>query len=109
MSNNKDYEKDKEETLPAETTSDTPGRPTSETTTSLTKEDKHTLPAKTSSNILTKAPKKKVVVVSPSPAKRPHNDESLSARIKEAGQSFKDKITSLGKKNQSCNIREILN
>jgi hypothetical protein len=100
MSNNKDYEKDKEETLPAETTSDAPGRPTSETTTSST-EDKHTLPAKTSSNIMTKAPKKKVVVVSPSPAKRPHNDESLSARIKEAGQSFKDEITSLGKKTKA--------
>jgi hypothetical protein len=101
MSNNKDYKEVKEETLPAETTSDTPSRPTSETTTSSTKEDKHTLPAKTSSNILTKTPKKKIVVVSPSPAKRPHNDESLSARIKEAGQSFKDEITSLGKKTKA--------
>jgi len=99
MSNNKDYKEDKEETLTAETSSDTPSRPTSETTTSLTKEDKPTLPAETSSNILTKARKKKVVVVSPSPAKPPQNDESLSARFKEAGQSFKDKITSLGKKN----------
>ena len=98
MSNNKDYKKVKEETLPAETSSDTPSRPTSETTTSLTKEDKPTLPAETSSNILTKARKKKVVVVSPSPAKRPQDDESLSARVKEVGQSFKDRITSLGKK-----------
>jgi hypothetical protein len=92
MSNNKDYKEVKEEI-----TSDNPTRPTSNTT-SLRKKDKPTLPAETSSNIRTKAPKKKVVVVSPSPAKRPHNDESLSARIKEAGQSFKDKITSLGKK-----------
>ena len=71
MSNNKDYERDKEETLPAET----------------------------SSNIRTKAAhKKKVIVVSPSPAKRPQDDESVSARVKKAGQSFKDKVTSLGKK-----------
>jgi hypothetical protein len=99
MSNNKDYERDKEETLPAETTSDDPSRPTGNTTTSLTKEDEPTLPAETSSNIRTKAAhKKKVIVVSPSPAKRPQDDESVSARVKKAGQSFKDKVTSLGKK-----------
>jgi len=87
MSNNKDYERDKEETLPAETTSDDPSRPTGNTTTSLTKEDEPTLPAETSSNIRTKAAhKKKVIVV------------SVSARVKKAGQSFKDKVTSLGKK-----------
>jgi hypothetical protein len=57
------------------------------------------LPAETPSNIRTKAAhKKKVVVISPSPAKKPHDDESLSARVKKAGQSFKDKVTSLGKK-----------
>jgi hypothetical protein len=44
------------------------------------------------------AREKKVVVLSPSPAKSPQNDELLSARVKEAGQSFKDKIRSLGKK-----------
>jgi hypothetical protein len=66
MSNNKDYERNKEEMLPAETTSDDPSRPTGKTTTSLRKEDKPTLPAKTPSNIRTKAAhKKKVVVVSP--------------------------------------------
>jgi hypothetical protein len=112
MSNNKDYERDKEETLPAETTSDDPSRPTGNTTTSLTKEDEPTLPAETSSNIRTKAAhKKKVIVVSPSPAKRPQDDESVSARVKKAGQSFKDKVTSLGKKipklKQKCEILRI--
>jgi hypothetical protein len=97
MSNNKDYKEDKEETLPAETTLDTPSRPTSETTTSLTKKDKPTLASETSSSVQTKPRKKKVVVVSPSPAKSPQNNESLTARIKEVGQSFKDRITSLGK------------
>jgi hypothetical protein len=99
MSNNKDYKEDKEETLPAETTSDDSSRPTGKTTTSLTKEDEPTLPAKTPSNIRTKAAhKKNVVVVSPSPAKKPPDDESLSARVKKVGRSFKDKVKSLGKK-----------
>jgi len=97
MSNNKDYERDKEEALPAQT-SDDPSRPTGKTTT-LTKEDESTLPAVTPSNIRTKAAhKKKVVVVTPSPAKKPRDDESLSARVKKVGRSFKDKVKSLGKK-----------
>jgi hypothetical protein len=99
MSNNKDYGRDRDETLPAKRTSDDPSTPTGKTTTSLTKEDEPTLPAVTPSNIRTKAAhKKKVIVVSPSPAKKPHDDESLSTRVNEAGQSFKDKVTSLGKK-----------
>ena len=93
MSNNKDYKEVKEETI-----SDNPTRPTSKTT-SLRKKNKPTLAAENSSNIQTKvAREKKVVVLSPSPAKSPQNDELLSARVKEAGQSFKDKIRSLGKK-----------
>jgi hypothetical protein len=59
MSNNKDYERDKEETLPAETTSDDPSRPTGKTTTSLRTEDEPTLPAETPLNIKTKAAHKK--------------------------------------------------
>jgi hypothetical protein len=99
MNNNKDHERNKEETLPAETTSDDSSRPVGKTTTSLTKEDEPTLPAKTPSNIQTKAAhKKKVIVVSPSPAKKPRDDESLSTRLKEAGRSFKDKVKSLSKK-----------
>jgi hypothetical protein len=99
MSNNKDYKEDKEETLPAETTSDDSSRPIGKTTTSLTKEDEPTLPAETPSNIPTKAAhKKKVIVVSPSPAKKPGDDESLSARVKKVGRSFKDKVKSLSKK-----------
>jgi hypothetical protein len=66
---------------------------------SSSKEDEPTLPAKTPSNIRTKAAhKKNVVVVSPSPAKKPRDDESLSARVKKVGRSFKDKVKSLGKK-----------
>jgi hypothetical protein len=107
MSNNKDYERDKEETLLAKRTSDDPSTPTGKTMTSLTKEDEPTLPAVIPSNIRTKvAHKKKVIVVSPSPAKKPHDDESLSTRVKEAGQSFKDKVTSLGKKKTKAETEE---
>jgi hypothetical protein len=59
---------------------------------SSSKEDGPTLPAETASNIRTKAAhKKKVVVVSPSPAKKPHDDESLSARVKKVGDHSKIK------------------
>jgi hypothetical protein len=96
--NNDEHDNEVEPTLPAET-SDDPSTPTGKTTTSLTKEDEPSLPAETPSNIRTKAAhKKKVIVVSPSPAKRPQDDESVSARVKKVGESFKDKVTSLGKK-----------
>ena len=62
------------------------------------KEADPTLPAETSVDTAKPTSEKKVVVLSPSPAKSPQNDELLSARVKEAGQSFKDKIRSLGKK-----------
>jgi hypothetical protein len=66
---------------------------------SSSKEDGLTLPAETPSNIRTKAAhKKNVVVVSPSPSKKPRDDESLSARVKKVGRSFKDKVKSLSKK-----------
>jgi septal ring-binding cell division protein DamX len=69
--NNDEHDNQVEPTLPAETSSDDPSTPTGKTTTSLTKEDEVSLPAETPSNIRTKAAhKKKVVVVSPSPAKR---------------------------------------
>jgi hypothetical protein len=97
--NNDEHDNQVEPTLPAETSSDDPSTPTGKTTTSLTKEDEPSLPAESPSNIRTKAAhKKKVVVVSPSPAKRSQDDESFSARVKKAGLSFKDKVTSLGKK-----------